>query len=97
MKQSQMSGDFSIESTPMGKLKWGANKMTGTGLELRDSVGNKVAQIKSGGKEGKRLEILVPWSEQLVDLVVLSGMAAKAMNKKTMEAMSEVIQAVAGG
>jgi hypothetical protein len=99
MKMSQLSGNFTIECPPMGKLKWHVNQLTGSSLELRDSSGGRLAQLKSAGFPGsgqRKLEILVPCDDFFVDLVLLSGMAAKILTKGVMDAASEVAQAVAG-
>lgn len=83
----------------MGRLKWHVNKLTGSPLELRDGSGDMLAQFKSAGFPGsgeKKLEILVPCDDFFVELVVLSGTAAKALAKAEIDTASEVVQAVAG-
>lgn len=81
----------------MGTLKWSPSQLTCNGLELIDSAGRKVAKFKSSGISGfggtKELEILVPCDELLVDLIVLSGMAIRALRKGENEAAAEIIGA----
>jgi hypothetical protein len=100
MKMSQLSGNFSLHCPPMGYLKWKVNPITGSGLELVDSSGTKLAKFKSAGFPGlggeKRLEILVPCDGWFLELALLSGIAAKAIKKNLEEIASEVAQAVAG-
>jgi hypothetical protein len=96
MKMNQITGTFTIRHPIMGDLKWKAHDLTGSSLELRDGGGRKLARLKSGGlrKSGKKFEILVPCQDSFVELVLLSGMAAKAVKKATDEALAEVLGAV---
>lgn len=78
----------------MGEMKWKVDKLTGSTLELKDSSGNKVAKLKSGGGHGeKKLDILIPCDAFFVELVMLSGIAAKTISK----IMTDIAIEVAGG
>jgi hypothetical protein len=99
LKMSQTSGNFSLGGAPFGKLKWKVNQLTGGSLELYDSSGVKLALMKSTGLLGmgvKKIEILVPCNDLFVDLIVLSGMSAKAYKRAMDDAAAEVIDAIAG-
>ena len=67
-------------------------------MVLCDSIGDRLAEIKSTGKFGfggdKLLEILVPCDELFVELVVLSAIAAKALVKAENEAVVGVMDAL---
>jgi hypothetical protein len=95
LKMSQSSGNFSLEGPQMGKLKWKVNQPAGSSLQLRDSAGRKLAQLKSAGFPGsseKKLEIVVQCDDRFVEVIVLSGIAAKTLTRGMMEAASEVAQ-----
>ena len=70
MKQRMLSESYNFVVPSIGRLKW---KQEGsTTLELVDGAGMRLARFKVG----KRMEVLVPPSEYLLDVMVLSGMAA---------------------
>ncbi|KAF5684273.1 hypothetical protein FDENT_6778 [Fusarium denticulatum] len=48
IKNSSMTGSWGFH-THMGKFKWKVNQLTGTGFELFDQSGNKVAKYGSAG------------------------------------------------
>ncbi|KAI9041469.1 uncharacterized protein KD926_006865 [Aspergillus affinis] len=109
VKYSSMSGNFTLTHPVLGTCKWKANQLTGTSLELVDGSGSgrKLAKIKvtSGmsalnpkkrKEKGKRLEILVPLPEPIMDVVVLSGLVAMVGTRGMMEAGAEVFSALAG-
>ncbi|KAL3955939.1 hypothetical protein ACCO45_008785 [Purpureocillium lilacinum] len=82
LRMSQMSGSITLESPVTGKMKLKPNPMTGTGLGMYDASGNKVAKIRSGGGFGdKQLEIYVPGDGMFIEVVLLSFMTAKMLNK----------------
>jgi hypothetical protein len=101
MKQSQASGNFSLEVSPLPPLKWKVNQLTGGSLQLCDDAGAKLAKIgKSstlgGADAGQKLEIFVPCDEFFVDLCIVSGYAAWILNRTTNQVVKEVVKAVAG-
>jgi hypothetical protein len=92
-----MSGSFSLQTSSMGQFKWKANMLTGKNLELRDASGRKVAAIQSSKTPGgKELVISVPYDNAFLELVLLSGMTAKAMNKSENEAAVEILGSILG-
>jgi hypothetical protein len=95
MKASQLSGNYTVECPPMGRLKWKVDQLTAKSMELVDESGWTLAKLRPTGKE-KVLEILVPCDDFFVELVLLSGMAAKAGTKGQMEIASEIIQGIVG-
>ena len=82
----------------MGELRWKVDQLTGRSLQLSDDTGKKLARLKSGGLLGsdEKLEILVACQDSFVDLVVLSGIAAKTITNMWNEAIAEGVGAVAG-
>jgi hypothetical protein len=97
LKVSQLSGDFKLEYPPFGKLKWKVSKLMGSGLELCDGAGHRLARLRRDGLFGERkLEVLVHCDERFVEMVVLSGMAAREVAKVENEVTAEVVGAVAG-
>ncbi|KAF9895141.1 hypothetical protein FE257_000043 [Aspergillus nanangensis] len=90
MKMSQLSGSFSIESPRGQKMKWHLSQSTGSSWTLRDASGANLAQLKSHGIPGlggeKRLDILVPCDEGLVELIVVTGLAAVTLHKQIKQA-----------
>ena len=87
LKMNQLTGNFSLRGPPIGGMKWKYDDLTSRSLVMRDNLGNKLAKLKSIGFSGERqLEILVPCDEFLVELMMLSGIAAKMVSKKVNEA-----------
>ncbi len=99
MTLNQLSGNFTLESPTTGRLKWKPGKIMESSLELRDNSALKIAHLRSGGFPGSRerkMDVFVPCDGPFLDLVVLSGIAAKMSMKDMDEMASEAIQAVAG-
>ena len=97
LRLSQMSGNFSLHTPSMGRLKWKADVLSGKNLELHDASGRKVATAKSSRISGEmELGILVPHDSRFLELVLLSGMTAKAMNKAENEAAVEILGSILG-
>lgn len=105
VKESSLSGSFTLTHPALGSWKWKANQLTGTSLELVDEAGTKVAKIKvtsglsglSGSKKkGKRLETYVPLQQGVLDVVVLSALVAMVGTRGMIEAGAEVFGALAG-
>lgn len=99
MKMNELSGNFTIDSPSAGKLKWHATGLTGSSLELRDASGMKLAQLRSGGFPGsgeRKLEVYVPCHQAFLELIVLSGFAAKSLSSSVNDVVGEVIGGVAG-
>ncbi|GJN71669.1 hypothetical protein VFPFJ_02349 [Purpureocillium lilacinum] len=95
LRMSQMSGSITLESPVTGKMKLKPNPMTGTGLGMYDASGNKVAKIRSGGGFGdKQLEIYVPGDGMFIEVVLLSFMTAKMLNKIVGDAVGEAVSSV---
>lgn len=83
-----------------GNLKWNAGEIIGSSFSLKDREGMKLALLRSGGFPGsgeRKLEVFVTCEKGFLDLIVLSGFAAKAFSKEAGEAASEIIQAVMDG
>ncbi|PVH74868.1 hypothetical protein DL98DRAFT_575422 [Cadophora sp. DSE1049] len=98
LKENSLSGNFTLVS-PVGKFKWTVNQITGTGLELKDGAGMKLASLRSAGFPGsgeRKLELFVPCDDMFLELIVLSAITAKTSQKGTNEAIGEVVSAVAG-
>ncbi|KAH6674748.1 hypothetical protein B0J14DRAFT_588016 [Halenospora varia] len=99
MKKNDFTGSFALKTPTAGKLKWSPGQIMGSSLALKDGNGVKIARLRSGGFPGsgeKKLEIFVPCREDFLEVVVLSGWAAKMVMRQDDEVASEVIQAVAG-
>ena len=99
LKQNQLTGDsYSFTCLPLPKMKWRTG-LLGTSMELSDASRTKLATYHAGlpvvGR-GKRLEVLVPVDDFLLDLIVITGMTAAHVNKITEAAVSEAASAVAG-
>ena len=93
MKRSELTGNFTVDDAHWGKLKWHTNQLTGRSLELRDRSGQPLARLKALGFPGsgqKKLEILVPFDKQFLDMVVLTGAVAKALEKTEVAELVEV-------
>ncbi|KAM0347392.1 hypothetical protein ACHAPU_004913 [Fusarium lateritium] len=98
IKNSSMTGSWSLQ-TNMGKFKWKVNQITGTGFELYDQIGNKVAKYGCAGLTRfgeKQMSIYVPADEFFTVMVLLSAVASKALAKIIDEVVGEVAGAVAG-
>ncbi|KAJ6439932.1 Amino-acid permease BAT1 [Purpureocillium lavendulum] len=95
LRMSKMSGDFTLESPITGKMKLKPNPMTGTGLGLYDGTGNKVAKIKPGGGSGeKQLELYVSCDGMFVEVVLLSFLTARMLNKIVEDSVGEMVMSV---
>jgi uncharacterized membrane protein len=83
----------------MGKFKWKLNQYTGTGFELYDRQGNKVAKYGNAGLMNfgeKQVSIYVPGDGFFTAMVVLSAVASKELAKVIDEVVGEVAGAVLG-
>lgn len=101
MKQSEISGNCSLDVPPFPPLKWKVNQLTGGSLQLCDECGAKLAKIGkssalNGADAGQKLEIFVPCDDFFVDVCVVSGYAAWVLNRTTNKVVKEVVQALAG-
>lgn len=97
MRFSDMSGNATVQTPSMGKLKWKLDVMTLKNLELRDESGTKLAKYYSGKTSGEKvLEILVPHDIRFLELVLLSGFATKTLNKNSLETTGEVFSSIVG-
>jgi hypothetical protein len=83
MKMSQLSGNFTLEYPTIGTLKWKLNHLRGSTLELFDTLGHKLARIKSAhpGSEDKKLEIITPCDPAFLELIILSAIVAKTLSQ----------------
>ncbi|KAF4995400.1 hypothetical protein FGRMN_5184 [Fusarium graminum] len=98
IKNSSMTGSWSIQ-TNMGKFKWKVNQFMGTGFELYDQMGSKVAKYGSAGLARfgeKQMNIYIPGDEFFTIIVLLSAVASKELAKIINEVVGEVAGAVAG-
>ncbi|CAF3578060.1 unnamed protein product [Fusarium graminearum] len=98
IKNSSMTGSWSFD-THMGKFKWKVNQYTGTGFELYDRQGNKIAKYGNAGLMNfgeKQLSIYVPGDEFFIAMVLLSAVASKELAKIIEEVVGEVAGAVVG-
>lgn len=99
IKESNLSGNFTIMDPQRGDLKWHTDFLLGRALELRDLQGMVLAKLKTQGFPGskqKKLEIYVPHDNNFLDLVVLTGFVAKSAEKADADGLVEVAGAVAG-
>ncbi|EXL74486.1 hypothetical protein FOPG_10381 [Fusarium oxysporum f. sp. conglutinans race 2 54008] len=98
IKNSSMTGSWGFH-THMGKFKWKVNQMTGTGFELYDQNGNKVAKYGSAGwtRFGeKEVSVYVQGDEFFVVMVLFSAVVSKELKTIIDEVVGEVAGAVAG-
>lgn len=96
LRLNQMSGNSTFESPTTGRLKWKVDMLTGRNMELHDSTSQKLAKLRPGKSGEKTLEILVAHDSRFFELVLLTGMAARTMNKSMTEATGEILGAVLG-
>ncbi|KAJ5786981.1 hypothetical protein N7457_001971 [Penicillium paradoxum] len=96
MHLSQMSGNCTLDSPTLGRLKWKANMLTGKKMELHDAAGHTLAKFRSGNQKGeKMLEIFMANDSPFFELVMLSGLTAKTAKSIT-EATGEMLGAILG-
>ncbi|CVL00589.1 hypothetical protein FPRO06_06108 [Fusarium proliferatum] len=98
IKNSSMTGSWGFH-THMGKFKWKVNQMTGTGFELYDQSGKKLAKYGSAGWKRfgeKELSVYVQGDEFFVVMVLFSAVVSKELKKIIDEVVGEVAGAVAG-
>ena len=83
----------------MDKFKWKVNQYTGTGFELYDRQGNKIAKYGNAGLMSfgeKQLSIYAPGDEFFTAMVLLSAVASKELAKVIEEVVGEVAGTVLG-
>lgn len=83
MKQSGMGDKFTLEAA-RGRFKWKIDQINGCLGKMMDGRGTVVARYKGGGlpRAGeRRLEICVPCDLEMSELILLSAMAGRALNK----------------
>ncbi len=96
-----MGDGYKFEVAPIGKLKW-KTKSSGALLLLDENKHELAKYDSSAGFKGAgaaKFEVLVPADDYLLDVIVVTGMAAVKMaekDKKALEAVGEVVGAVAG-
>lgn len=98
IKYNSMTGSWSFD-TNLGKFKWKLNPYTGTGFELHDQPGNKIAKYGSAGLMNfgeKQVTLYVPGDEFFTVMVVLSAVASKDLIEVIDEVVGEVAGALAG-
>ncbi|KAF5578801.1 hypothetical protein FPCIR_11453 [Fusarium pseudocircinatum] len=98
IKNSSMTGSWGFH-THMGKFKWKVNQLTGTGFELFDQSGSKVAKYGGAGWKRfgeKEVSVYVGGDEFFVVMVLFSAVVAKELKKIIDEVVGEVAGAVAG-
>lgn len=98
MRESSLTGSFSVELPAVGKFKWKPNIWTMSSPELYDAADQKVAKLSSVGltvRGQKKLEIMVPVADYFLDFVVLTAYAVRMNINSNREIASEVGQAIA--
>ncbi|KAJ4123067.1 hypothetical protein NW768_010060 [Fusarium equiseti] len=98
IKYSSMSGSWSFD-THMGRFKWKPNQYTGSGFELHDGQGNKIAKYGSAGLMNfgeKQISVHVPGDEFFIVMVLLSAVASKELAGVIDEVVGEVTGALLG-
>ncbi|KAM5353535.1 hypothetical protein ACJ41O_000185 [Fusarium nematophilum] len=99
VKSSQLSGNWSFDTPHMGMFKWKVNQLTGSGFELHDQSGRKLAKFGSAGitrLTEKQLQVYVPCDEFFLVTMFLSIISAKELSKIIDEVVGEVVGGVAG-
>ncbi|KAF4955608.1 hypothetical protein FGADI_4443 [Fusarium gaditjirri] len=97
IKNSSTTGSWGFH-THMGKFKWKVNEFTGSGFELYDQSGSKVAKYGSAGwtRFGeKKVSVYAPGDEFFVVMVLFSAVVSKELQKIIEEVVGEVVGAVA--
>ena len=98
LKQNDMGDKFTLESSK-GKLAWKVDQMTGKLSDLKDKRGRRVAKYNGGdlpGMGGRSLDVGVPCDQELFELILLSVMAARALNKQNMKVGLKVFKMAMG-
>ncbi|KAI3584311.1 hypothetical protein IWW34DRAFT_800325 [Fusarium oxysporum f. sp. albedinis] len=98
IKNSSMTGSWGFH-THMGKFKWKVNQMTGTGFELYDQNGSKVAKYGSAGwtRFGeKEVSVYVQGGEFFVVMVLFSAVVSKdlSLERKPANAIGSHVDAL---
>ena len=98
LKQNDMGDTFTLESS-RGKLAWEVDQMTGKLSDLKDEGGRKVAKYNGGDLPGmgeRSLDVCVPCDQELFELILLSVMAARALNKQNIKVGLKVFRMAMG-
>ncbi|KAK5798677.1 hypothetical protein VI817_004967 [Penicillium citrinum] len=96
MRSSQSgSGDCKFDHPFFGHMKWKADMISSSKMELRDGHGRQVATFGKGKSGEKTLDIM-QGDPYFMELVLLSGITAINLNKGMGDAAMEVFSAIAG-
>ena len=101
MSSSSAGDGYKFACPPIGKLRW-KSKMSGT-LILQDENKTELAKYDSSarfkGAGAAKFEILVPVDDYLLDVIIVTGMAAVKMlekDKTALEILGEVVGGISG-
>ena len=96
-----MADGYKFSVPPFGNMKW-KTKMSGA-LVLQDENKQELAKYESSagfkGAGAAKFEVLVPGDDYLLDVIIVTGMAAVKMwekDKQAIEVVAEVVGGIAG-
>ncbi|KAI9158871.1 hypothetical protein HJFPF1_06871 [Paramyrothecium foliicola] len=96
VRTSKSDTKYIVESQQYGRLEWKPNSL-GLGLYLHDQNGNKVAAYKSNGLKNlgeKQVLVFVPCDGYYLEMIVLTAIAAKQLDRNVEEVVGEIAGAV---
>jgi hypothetical protein len=97
VRTSASSTKYIVQSPNYGRLEWKPHPVTRTGLYLHDAAGRKVAAFKSNGVmnlKQKQLLVFIPCDGYYLEMVLMTALAAKALDKTVEEIALEAVGAV---
>ncbi|KAM6524622.1 hypothetical protein FALCPG4_010231 [Fusarium falciforme] len=97
--KNSLSGNWSFETSHMGKFKWKVNQMTGSSYELYDRAERKLAKYGSAGitrPMEKQVSVFVPCDDFFTVTIVLSIMACKELDKINEKVAGKLINGLVG-
>lgn len=96
MKESFLGGEFSLDRTPIGPMKWKADLLSTSTMKLCGRAGKKLAKVEKPGSPGEKKLHIISDDLDFLELVILTYFAALTLNKTFLETCDEVIEGVFG-
>lgn len=96
MKESLLGGDFRLDRTPMGPMKWRTDLLSSSRMNLRDRFGKKLAKVEKARREGEKTLHLISDDPYLLELVLLMYFTALTLNKTFFETCDDIAGGILG-
>jgi hypothetical protein len=96
IRTSAVRTKYIVQSPTYGRLEWKPNPITGTGLYLYNTSGERLAAFKSNGLmnyQQKQLLVFVPCGGDYIEMILVTACAAKILDRTVTEIIMEIVGA----